>query len=179
MNKRKFEFALELDREMLEEPFSKISISQICDNLNCSRQSFYYYFKKIEDCLAYLVRETFKSKVREDYLISDIFAFFENNADFVARCNKDKEAKAIFWDSLYIYIKKMLDLIFSKNIVDYLSLYPEQKDAITSFYTSGILQQARLYLSKPNVTKEKCISHCKIIIGSREDTRDMIRRFNR
>ena len=47
MNKRKFEFALELDREMLEEPFSKISISQICDNLNCSRQSFYYYFKKI------------------------------------------------------------------------------------------------------------------------------------
>ena len=108
-----------------------------------------------------------------------MFAFCENNADFVARCNKDKEAKTIFWDSLYIYIKKMLDLIFSKNIVDYLSLYPEQKDAITSFYTSGILQQARLYLSKPNVTKEKCISHCKIIIGSREDTRDMIRRFNR
>lgn len=180
MNKRKYEFALELYREMQTKKFSKVSISDICENMKCSRQSFYYYFNTIEDCLSYYIRENFKTQIKEDYIISDIFNYFDNNLEFVKMCNDDPKAKPLFWDGLFIYVKKMLDLIYSKNIVEYIVLYSEQKDALTSFYVAGILEIAKTYANNLVPTsKEKCISYCRSIIGSGEDTRQMILRFNR
>jgi AcrR family transcriptional regulator len=180
MNKRKFEFALELNREMQSKAFSKVSISDICDNMKCSRQSFYYYFDAIDDCLAYFVKESFKNQIKEDYLVSDIFNYFENNTKFVSICNADASSRSIFWDGLYVYVKKVLDLIYSKNIVEYLALYAEQKDAITSFYVAGILEEARLYVLNNHLpTKEKCIAYCKAILGTGEDMRNTVLRFNR
>lgn len=179
MNKRKYEFALELSHEMHNTRFSKVSISDICDSMKCSRQSFYYYFKTLNDCLAYYVRESFKNQIKEEYLISDIFNYFDNNARFVQICNDDPAAKSIFWDGLFIYAKKMLDFVFAKNIVEYLALYSEQKDAIASFYVAGLLEVAKMYSTSTLPSKEKCISYCKSVIGSGEDTRAMIMRFTR
>ena len=179
MNKRKYEFAQELYKQMQEQSFSKVSISDICERMDCSRQSFYYYFNTIEDCLAYYIKESFKNQIKEDYLISDIFNYFDNNASFVKLCNEDPEAKTLFWESLYRYSKKMLDIIYSKNIVEYLALYGEQKEAILSFHVTGLLEQARLYLLNNFVpVKEKYVAYCKAIIGSAEDTRAMILRFS-
>jgi AcrR family transcriptional regulator len=180
MNKRKYEFALELNREMQTAKFSKVFISDICDNMKCSRQSFYYYFNTIEDCLSYFVRESFKNQIHEDYMISDVFNYFDNNAKFVAICNSDDASKTIFWDSLYQYVKKVLDFIYSKNIVEYLALYAEQKDAITSFYVAGLLEKAKLYVQNNHLpTKEKCITYCKAILGTADDMRNTVLRFNR
>ena len=180
MNKRKFEFAQELNRQMQEKTFSKVSISDICQSLNCSRQSFYYYFDTIEECLDYFIKESFKNQIKEDYLISDVFNYFDNNADFVRLCDSDEGAKEIFWNGSSYYTKKLLDLIFNKNIVEYLALYAEQKEALVSFYVAGLLEEAKTYVKNgflPN--KEKCISYCKAIMGSGEATRETIARFNR
>ena len=179
MNKRKYEFAVELNREMQTKRYSKVSISDICENMKCSRQSFYYYFNTIDDCLSYYIRESFKNQVKEDYIISDIFNYFDNNLAFVKMCAADPKADELFWRGLFTYVKKMLDIIYSKNIVEYLALYSEQKDAITSFYVSGILEIAKMYASAQTTSKEKCISYCRAIIGSAEDTRQMIIRFSR
>ena len=180
MNKRKYEFAQELHRQMQQKKFSKVSISDICESMDCSRQSFYYYFNTIEDCLAYYVKETFKNQIKEDYMISDVFNYFDNNAEFVRLCDSDNESKTILWDGLYNYTKKLLDLVFSKNFVEYLALYTEQKDALVSFYIAGLLEEARLYVKNnflPN--KDKCISYCKAIMSSAEATRETIARFSR
>lgn len=180
MNKRKYEFAQELFNQMELKNFSKVSISDICDSMKCSRQSFYYYFNTIEDCFAYYLKETFKDQIKEEYLISDVFNYFDNNSEFVKRCNSDGCSKGIFWSGLYSYVKKILDLIFSKNIVEYLALYTEQKDALISFYAAGLLEEARLYVQNGFLPgKEKCISYCKAIMGSGEATRETIARFNR
>lgn len=180
MNKRKFEFASELIREMEEKPFSKISISDICENLKCSRQSFYYYFKTLDDCLAYYIKESFKSRIKEDYLISDIFNYVEINDHIIKIYMSDAKSNELFWNGLYSYCKKLLDLLFSKNVVDYLTLYTEQKEAITSFYIVGLLELAKQFSIKNlNPSKDKCISYCKAIMGSGDDIRDMMRRFNR
>lgn len=180
MNKRKYEFAQELTRQMEDEQFSKVSISNICKSLDCSRQSFYYYFKTIESCLSYYVKESFKNQIKADYLISDVFNYFENNATFVKRCNEDPVAKEILWSNLYAYCKKLLDLVFSKNIMEYLALYTEQKEAVVSFYIAGLLEEARIYVEKGFLSnKDKYITYCKAIMGSSEATRDTIIRFNR
>lgn len=180
MNKRKFEFAQELNRQMQEKTFSKVSISDICQSLNCSRQSFYYYFDTIEQCLDYFVKESFKNQIKEDYLISDVFNYFDNNSEFVKICDSDEVARTIFWDGLFHYTKRLLDLIFSKNIVEFVALYAEQKEALVSFYVAGLLEEAKSYVKNgflPN--KDKCISYCKAIMGSGEATRETIARFNR
>jgi AcrR family transcriptional regulator len=178
MNKRKYEFAQELNKQMQEKMFSKVSISDICETMDCSRQSFYYYFNTLNDCLAYYIKESFKNQIKEEYLISDLFNYFDNNANFVKRCNEDPVAKTIFWESLYRYVKRLLDIIYSKNIVEYLALYGEQKEAIISFYVSGLLEQTRIYLNNNfNPGKEKFVAYCRAIIGSGEDTRAMISRF--
>ncbi len=180
MNKRKYQFAEELYNQMQIKPFSKVSISDICASMSCSRQSFYYYFKTIEDCLSYYVKENFKKQITEEYLISDVFKYFENNAAFVKMCEEDEPARKILWDGLYSYTKKLLDLIFSKNIVEYVALYSEQKDALISFYVAGLLEEAKSYVKNNFLpSKEKCISYCKAIMGSAEATRETISRFNR
>jgi hypothetical protein len=72
----------------------------------------------------------------------------------------------------------LLDIIYSKNIVQYLALYGEQKEAIISFYVSGLVEQTRIYLNNNfNPGKEKFVAYCRAIIGSGEDTRAMISRF--
>ncbi len=180
MNRRKYQFAEELFEQMKTKPFSKVSISNICESMSCSRQSFYYYFKTIEDCLAYYVKENFKQQITEEFLISDVFKYFDVNATFVKMCEEDELARKILWDGLYSYTKKMLDLIFSKNIVEYVALYSEQKDALISFYAAGLLEEAKAYVKNNFLpSKEKCISYCKAIMGSAEATREIIIRFNR
>ncbi len=180
MNKRKYEFAQELNRQMKKKGFSKVSISDICESMRCSRQSFYYYFNTLHDCLAYFVRDSLKTQIREDYLISDVFNYFDNNASFIALCNSDDESRAILWDCIYDFTKKILDLIFSRNIMEYLTLYTEQKDALISFYIAGLLEVVRMYVQNNYLpSKEKCIDYCKAIFGSAETTKEAILRFNR
>ena len=59
-----------------------------------------------------------------------------------------------------------------------LSLYAEQREAIVSFYVSGILEEARMYVSTNHVpTKEKRISYCRAMLGTSEDMRNCIMRF--
>ncbi len=178
MNKKKYEFANELFAQMKTTPFSKISISDICNNLHCSRQSFYYYFKTLDDCLIYFVQESFKSEIKDNYLISDLFNYFEKNDAFVRLCGQDQKSNDLFWKGLLEYTKKMMDIIFSKNLDDYLELYIEQRDAITNFYAAGLLVEVRNYTFNNHApSKEKCISYCKSIIGNGDDNRNMMRRF--
>lgn len=181
MNKRKFEFSTELCRQMKIKPYSKISISDICDTLKCSRQSFYYYFGSIDESLSYYLKESFKNQIREEYLVSDVFNFFANNAEMVNICFADNDSKEIFWNAIQGYLKKQLDMVYARNFVEYLGLYAEQKEVITSFYVSGLLAEVKMFFkdhANP-VLKEKYIAYCRVLIGTGDDTKQMIKRIVR
>lgn len=180
INKRKHEFAAELRKEMQTTVLTKVSISDICKRLRCSRQSFYYYFDEIEDCFSYFLKDSFRSEISDEYLISDVFNYFDHNAAFIDVISEEPVSKTIFWESLYNYARKALDGTLSRNIHEYLSLYSEQREAIVAFYAAGILEEARLYLQTNRVpSKEKRISYCKAMLGTSEDMRNCILRFSR
>ncbi len=180
MNKRKHEFATELRNEMRQTTLSRVSISDICKTMKCSRQSFYYYFDSIEECFAYYLKDSFKSEISDEYLVSDIFNYFDRNEAFIQNCNSDNTSKELFWNGLYAYAKKVLDNTLSHNISEYLTLYAEQKEAVVSFYAAGILEEARMYVETEHVpTKDKRIAYCKAMLGTSEDMRNCILRFSR
>ena len=117
--------------------------------------------------------------MRVEYLISDIFNFFDREYKFIDLVLKEEESSDIFWDTLYSYIKKVFDATIINNFVEYRGLYNEQKEAICSFYTSGLLRIARDYLDNSRLpVKEKCIQYCKALIGTAEDIKRTILRFN-
>lgn len=178
MNKKKSDFANSLHDVMQTKAFSKISIADVCKGLNCSRQSFYYYFKSLKECLAYYIRDLAKAKIKEDHMITDTFAFLDSCKDLIEFCETDKRTKNLFWIVLTAYLKKLLDMVLTKKLVDYLSLYSEQKDILLTFYVAGIIQEAKLYYSHNNKsTKEKYIEYTKTLLGSYDDIRERVKRF--
>ncbi len=178
MNKKKYEFAKELIKELQSIHYSKMSISNLCKSLHCSRQSFYYYFDTIDDCLVYYLNETFKLQIRTDYLISGLFNFANKNADFINECMKDDVASNLLWSNLFNYIKDVLNNEFFENIDDYVGLYIEQKEALTSFYAAGFLEQLKSYvINKHFPSADKCIKYCLAIFGATEDVRNLILRM--
>lgn len=179
MNRKKIEFTNALLNEMQTKSLSDVKIYDICQTMNCSRQSFYYYFDSIESCFSFLIFDAFEKNITSEYLISDIFNFFDREYKFIDLVLKEEESSDIFWDTLYSYIKKVFDATIINNFVEYRGLYNEQKEAICSFYTSGLLRIARDYLNNSRLpVKEKCIQYCKALIGTAEDIKRTILRFN-
>ncbi len=180
MNKKKYFFAQELVKELSTVPYSKLSISNLCKNLQCSRQSFYYYFDTIDDCLVYYLKETFQLQIREEYLISDTFAFVTKNADFVNKCMADSTAHELFWYNLFDFVNEVFDKLFTANIDEYVVLYIEQKEAFTNFYSAGFLEVLRSYiLNKHYPSAEKCVKYCLAIIGTIDDIRSLASRLGK
>jgi len=52
-----------LRRQMEEEPFSKITIGEICDRCNMNRKSFYYHFKDKFDLVEWLFGSEIKNAI--------------------------------------------------------------------------------------------------------------------
>lgn len=180
MNKKKYQFAEELVRELQDMPYAKLSISNLCKSLHCSRQSFYYYFDAIDDCFVYYLKETFKLQIRNDYLISDIFNFANKNADFITECLKDDTATSLFWENFFAYVKDVLNTVLTDSIEEYVVLYIEQKDALTSFYAAGFLEQLRSYIvNNHQPTADRCVKCCLAIFGSTDDVRNLILRISK
>lgn len=179
MIKRKSDFANELREQMNIKPYSKISISDICDKLNCSRQSFYYYFHTLDDCLADYLNEMFKVKIIHKQLITSLFDFVTSNEHFVKECNNDVQAKKIFWDKLYLDVKVKLGNVFEQHINEYIPLYPSQKEAITSFYAAGILKELEIYLSSTNRSSKEFIQYCMSIMGGTDDHKAVMLRIKK
>ncbi len=178
MIKKKKEIAAEVRQELESQPLSKLSISTVCKNMNCSRQSFYYYFKDIEACYCYYLQESFKENIRPGTTVTDVFNYFDKNFNFVKLCSEDQISQAIFWEYLMEHTCALLDETFRVSVPEYSSLYSDERNTITSFYAAGIMRQLLLYLkNNKSVPKEKYIGACSQLIGSVEDVRNVVSRF--
>ncbi len=179
MNKKKYAFAKELRRELESQPLSKLSISDVCRNMISSRQSFYYYFKDIEDCYAYYLKATFEESIAGETLLSDVFNYFEENSKFIKDSTADVASAPVFWDCLMNHICKGLNDTFTKTVSSYTNLSVEEKDVITSFYAAGIERQLSLYLKDSTAyPKNRYITYCKQMLGSVNDIGNVVSRFS-
>ncbi len=179
MNRKKFKITEEIRKELESQPLSKLSVSTVCDNLKCSRQSFYYYFKDIEDCYTFYLQESFKTAINADTILKDAFNYFGENMAFVKACVGDFESGPVFWDTLLRHLCARLDETFEKSVPGYNSLSAEEKDVTTSFYGSGIARQLALYVKEgDSFPKEKYIEYCRCLIGSVSDIGNAVSRFS-
>ncbi len=178
MNQKKSDFANSLYKVMQTKPFPEISVSDLCVGINCTRQNFYYYFKTTKDCLAFYIKESIKSRMKEGHLITNTFNLIESDKNFIDICNQYEEIKDVYWEVLATQLKKQMDIILTKKLVDYLSLYPEQKEIVLTFFVHGILEEGRLYSSNQSTqSKEKYIEYCKALLGTYDELRNKVKKI--
>lgn len=73
-----------LKLQMEEEPFSKITVGEICDRCNMNRKSFYYHFKDKFDLVEWLFNsEIKKATVNKTYI--DRWEYIEDICDVLYR----------------------------------------------------------------------------------------------
>ena len=104
-----------LREELENRPFDQISVTDICNKSHCSRQTFYYYFTSLSDCLVNLFLEARNlSNQYTNYkeAASGLFNYVYENRNFISR---------------------MMD----KNNPESRNLLPEDKEYILSYYAAA------------------------------------------
>ncbi len=178
MNQKKSDFANSLYKVMQTKPFPEITISDLCTGINCTRQNFYYYFKTTRDCLAFYIRESIKNRIKDTHLITDTFTLIETDKEMIELCNKYNETKDVYWQVLATQLKKQMDIILTKKLVDYLSLHSEQKDIVLTFFVYGILEEGKLYANDSyGESKEKYVEYCKALLGTYDELRNKVKKI--
>ena len=104
MNRKKIEFTNALLNEMQTKSLSDVKIYDICQTMNCSRQSFYYYFDSIESCFSYLIFDVF------EILDSKNINYRKNRHNFID-CNINGYDFTIDNENHEIRIKNLLETI--------------------------------------------------------------------
>lgn len=95
-------FADAMKETMNEMPFSKITISDLCDRCGMSRKSFYYHFKDKYDLVNWIFESEYVAPIQEEHpveivdsgkrweLIEDLCTYFFDNIHFYSKVFKVK-----------------------------------------------------------------------------------------
>lgn len=76
-----------LKHQMEEEPFSKITVGEICDRCNMNRKSFYYHFKDKFDLVEWLFSSEIKNAT-ENKEYADKWEYIADICDVIYRNKK-------------------------------------------------------------------------------------------
>lgn len=77
--------ATSLKELMVEQPFDKINVAQICERCNMNRKSFYYHFKDKYDLVNWIFDTEFIELIKHENLSADYtehWAFIEKNCRY-------------------------------------------------------------------------------------------------
>ena len=77
--------ATSLKELMVEQPFDKINVAQICERCNMNRKSFYYHFKDKYDLVNWFFDTEFIELIKHENLSADYtehWAFIEKNCRY-------------------------------------------------------------------------------------------------
>lgn len=107
-----------LKAQLKEEPFSKISISDICERCEMNRKSFYYHFKDKYDLVNWIFDTEFAAEAASEYscvgdYLSALSLYLYENRDFyryALRIEGQNEFAAHFHETLRPIIAKELKL---------------------------------------------------------------------
>ncbi len=143
-NVTKKALAASLKALMKKEPFSKISISQICQGCGMNRKSFYYHFRDKYDLVNWIFYTEFLLSIRlTDYqkswdFMKDICAYFYDERDFYKKAFLI-EGQNSFQEFFSETIKPFLEQ-FSENIFqDSEHFHKEDQSFYVTFFSDAFL----------------------------------------
>ena len=147
-----------LKRQMEEEPFSKITVSEICDRCNMNRKSFYYHFKDKFDLVEWL----FNSEVQNatgNKTYTDKWEYIEDICEVL--CRDKRFYREIFQikgqNSLF---EQMLGL-FCPFITNEL-LNIEDSGFCAEFLSDSLIHSIEKWIcGKENITSAEFVSNLK------------------
>ena len=114
---------------MQEEPFGKISVSEICQMCDMNRKSFYYHFRDKYDLVNWIFSSEFESMVRsKEYgdiwgVFDDLCVYLYENRDFYCRALKIKGQNSFseFFreQCLPFFTKKLGEVLASEETTEF------------------------------------------------------------
>lgn len=149
-------------REKLKETsIDKISVADICRDAGISRQSFYYHFTGINDCLYQMFLDDFNlfrtkipslshiNSVRD--VLDHFYNYIYDNQVIIKNIVKSTQKVLFFnylWNAMLNYIKRFLP----KAIPESQLLPPDDINYIIEFYISCFLTSVVNWINKDFVT---------------------------
>ena len=144
---------------MKTEPFSKISVSDICEACDMNRKSFYYHFKDKYDlvnwiydteCIAVLGEREYHTGFD---LLEDLCAYFYENRSFYRKTlsvDGQNSFSEYFRDIIATVISSDMEEIFSRD--DSISFYVD-------FYTDAFLCAVKRWLLNKECMPAEMFTH--------------------
>lgn len=159
-------------KELLKaEPFSQISVREICSKCQMNRKSFYYHFKDKYDLVNWIYATEFIAVAKKRgygevkrTLLDDMCAYFYENRDFYRRVfvvEGQNSFTDYFRDLLTVILSQDMEKIFGDD---------EALDFYTVFYTDAFVCAIRRWiLQKDCIPAEEFVSRLnRCLIGVSE-----------
>lgn len=140
LSSKQDQIAAALRDELESKTFDQITVTDICRKSKCSRQSFYYYFTSLSDCLVYyfLQERSLKgqfSSYRETALY--FFEYVYRNRNFITNIfTADNQVMSIM-NFFFKNIQTSMGRLMEMNNPDSKNLRPEDKEYIISYFASA------------------------------------------
>lgn len=172
--------AASLKELMMEQPFDKINVAQICERCDMSRKSFYYHFKDKYDLVNWIFDTEFITLFKNENLsanykerwafIEKTCRYFYENHAFYRKALQIKGQNS-FSDHFREYIRPLL-----MNRISHLFGQKQPDEFTVDFFTDAVLcAMERWLLTKECMTSEQFVEKIKLLMeeGARHLYREM------
>ena len=179
-NITKWALAASLKELMMEQPFEKINVAQICERCHMNRKSFYYHFKDKYDLVNWIFDTEFIALVKEEDLGSryqERWAFIEKTCHYFYQ-NHVFYRKALqirgqnsFCEHFREYIRPLL-----AGRISYMFKQAQPDTFILDFFTDALLcAMERWLLTKECMPPEEFLEKIKRLTeeGARSICREL------
>ena len=157
-------YASALKKLLQQEPFEKVTVSQICEKYDLSRKNFYYHFRDKYDLVDWIFDEDCIALFKDGSdgrweSFEKLCNYFYENREFyrkVLTVEGQNSFSAHFEEFLYPLIQNRLQNIFGEK---------EVNSICVDFTTDGLICTIRRWLlSKDPVPAEKFVSTLKSLV---------------
>ncbi len=159
-------YASALKKLLQQEPFEKVTVSQICEEYDLSRKNFYYHFRDKYDLVDWIFDEDcialFRQKTQDVWeAFEKLCGYLYENRDFyknVLTVEGQNSFSSHFEEFLYPLIQNRLQAIFVDK---------EVNPICVDFITDGLICSIRRWLlSKDPISAEEFVSIFKSMVKS-------------
>jgi probable dihydroxyacetone kinase regulator len=138
--------AKSLKNLMETQPFHKISVSDIMQDCQMRRQTFYYHFQDKYELLGWIYKEETKENITDfieyekwENIFNQLFEYFYQNQLFYRNAFKVAEQNSfneyLFEHTKNLYIKIIDELLANSRLI----VSEERKSLIASFFSHGFV----------------------------------------
>ncbi|MGN1343527.1 MAG: TetR/AcrR family transcriptional regulator C-terminal domain-containing protein [Traorella sp.] len=166
--------AKSLKKAMSIKPFSKITVTEIIQDCNVNRKTFYYHFEDIYDLLKWMLEQEAIEVVKQYDLLNDaqealtfVLDYVDNNIHII-NCAYDSigrdELKRFFYRDFSGVVSSIIEKIIEMNGIE---IKDDFKNLLIMFYTEALTGTLINYLhSEVKISRQELIDYMLHILKS-------------